>query len=67
MQKKLYRSKQRMLFGVCGGIGEYFSMDPTVIRVIWVAIGLLTKIIPLVIIYLFMVFLVPEDPGYIEV
>ncbi|MEG1504996.1 MAG: PspC domain-containing protein, partial [Lachnospiraceae bacterium] len=31
--KKLYRSReQRMLCGVCGGIAEYFGMDPTLIR-----------------------------------
>lgn len=36
MQKKLYRSKSnRMLVGVCGGVAEYFNIDPTVIRVIW--------------------------------
>ena len=35
--KKLYRSrKNRWLVGVCGGIGEYFNIDPTVIRVIFV-------------------------------
>lgn len=31
--KKLYRSRNsRMLCGVCGGIGEYFNIDPTLIR-----------------------------------
>ncbi|MDD2979489.1 MAG: PspC domain-containing protein [Hespellia sp.] len=31
--KKLYRSKEnRMLCGVCGGIGEYFNVDATLIR-----------------------------------
>ena len=32
-QKKLYKSKtNRVLFGVCGGLGEYFNIDPTLIR-----------------------------------
>ena len=36
-KKKLYRSRdERWLVGVCGGIGEYFDMDATVIRVIFV-------------------------------
>ena len=36
-RKKLYRSKDnRWLVGVCGGIGDYFDMDATVIRVIFV-------------------------------
>lgn len=34
--KKLYRStKNRFLCGVCGGLGEYLGIDPTVIRLIW--------------------------------
>lgn len=34
--KKLYRSEQnKMLLGVCGGIGEYFNIDPTIVRLIW--------------------------------
>jgi phage shock protein C len=39
--KRLYRSGQeRMLLGVCGGIGEYFSVDPTLVRAIFVALAL---------------------------
>ena len=35
--KRLYRSKKnRVIAGVCGGIGEYFNIDPVVIRLIWV-------------------------------
>lgn len=41
MPKRLYRSNtSRMLGGVCGGIGEYFDVDPTVVRVIAVILGL---------------------------
>jgi phage shock protein PspC (stress-responsive transcriptional regulator) len=37
MQKKLYRStKDRIVFGVCGGLGKYFNIDPTIVRVIFV-------------------------------
>ena len=37
MQKRLYRSKdQRMIWGICGGIGQYFGVDPTIVRVVWV-------------------------------
>ena len=39
--KKLYRSKtNRMLCGVCGGLGEYLNIDPTIIRLLAVLIGL---------------------------
>ena len=35
--KRLYRSrKERMLGGVCGGIAEYFEVDPTLVRLAWV-------------------------------
>ncbi len=35
--KKLYRSKtDRKLAGVCGGIGEYFEVDPVLIRLLWI-------------------------------
>ncbi len=35
--KRLYRSEtNKMLAGVCGGIGEYFNIDPTLVRLAWV-------------------------------
>ncbi len=35
--KRLYRSgNDRILGGVCGGLGEYFEIDPVLIRVLWV-------------------------------
>ncbi len=40
--KKLYKSRQdRKLCGVCGGIGEYFDIDPTFIRILWVMFTLM--------------------------
>ncbi|MBR4193984.1 MAG: PspC domain-containing protein [Oscillospiraceae bacterium] len=36
MEKKLHKSaSNRMLAGVCGGVAEYLSVDPTVVRVVW--------------------------------
>ena len=36
MEKKLYKSNQnKMICGVCGGIGEYFGIDTTIIRLAW--------------------------------
>ncbi|MBQ2819046.1 MAG: PspC domain-containing protein [Clostridia bacterium] len=56
MEKKLYRSKtNKKIAGVCGGVGEYLGVDPTIIRLIWVIIalcagcGLLAYIIALII------------------
>lgn len=37
MEKRLYKSNEnKMLDGVCGGIAEYFNIDPTLIRLAWV-------------------------------
>lgn len=41
MRKKLYRSSSdRMLCGVCGGVAEYFGIDPTIIRLLYVGFTL---------------------------
>lgn len=41
MQKRLYRSrKDRIIAGVAGGLGEYFDIDPVIIRIIFVVAGL---------------------------
>lgn len=36
MKARLCKSRNKMLAGVCGGIAEYFSIDPTLIRLAWV-------------------------------
>ena len=39
--KKLYRIEEgKVLAGVCGGVAEYFNMDPVIVRVLWVAASL---------------------------
>lgn len=41
MQKRLYRSRtNKMIAGVCGGLAEYFSIDPVIIRIIAVALAI---------------------------
>lgn len=57
MSKKLYKSNtNKMLEGVCGGIAEYFGVDPTIVRLAWVVFcalggsGLLAYIIAAIII-----------------
>ena len=36
MEKRLYRSDEnKVICGVCGGLGEYFNIDPTIVRLIW--------------------------------
>ncbi len=39
ISKKLYRStKNKVLGGVCGGLGEYFDIDPSLVRLLWVLV-----------------------------
>lgn len=38
--KKLYKSSNRMICGVCAGVAEYFGIDPTIVRLIWAALAL---------------------------
>lgn len=65
MKKRLYKSdKDKKVCGVCGGIANYFDVDPTVIRLAWVIFtlaggsGLIAYIIAAII--------MPEDSGYID-
>ena len=59
--KRLYRSKsERMIAGVCGGLAEYFNIDSTIIRLLFVAAALFGG--PGLILYLVMWILVPEEP-----
>lgn len=60
-QKKLYRSRNnRMIAGVCAGLGEYFNVDATIIRLIFVLVGLAGG--PGLILYIIMAIVVPEEP-----
>ena len=36
MAKRLYKGRDKKLFGVCSGLGEYFDIDPTIVRVLFV-------------------------------
>lgn len=59
--KKLYRSKdQRMICGVCGGIGEYFNIDPTIIRLVWALFGLTGSGL---LVYIAAAIIIPDAPG----
>ena len=59
--KKLYRSgTNKMLAGVCGGIGEYANIDPTVIRVIWAVVAYCGGVGLLA--YIICALVMPENP-----
>ena len=54
--KRLYRSSDNRVFaGICGGLGEYFDVDPTVVRVVYVLLSLLTAFMG-VLLYIILLF-----------
>ena len=62
--KRLYRSEtNKVLAGVLGGLGEYFDVDPVLLRLAFVFLLLATAIIPGMIAYLAAVFIVPRRPA----
>lgn len=57
--KRLFKSRtNRVLFGVCGGLGEYFNIDPTIIRLLFVLLGCTTTGI---IVYIIAAIVIPEQ------
>ena len=58
--KKLRRSnKEKMIAGVCGGLAEYFEMDPTVVRIIYVVGSIVSVAFPGILVYLILWFIMP--------
>ena len=65
--KKLYKSTtDKKLCGVCAGIANFLNIDPTIVRVICAVLALFTTGVPLVLLYIILAFILPEDNGYID-
>jgi phage shock protein C len=61
-EKRLLRSKEgRMIAGVCAGLGKYFNVDPTWVRIAWAVMTLITHIIPGIVLYILAVIIIPEE------
>ena len=58
--KKSYRSSNRIVAGVCGGIAEYFDVDPTVIRVVYLILSLFSAGFPGLLLYIILMVLIPN-------
>lgn len=62
MEKRLYRSRrERILGGVCGGIAEYFGLDPSLVRIVAVLLILVGG--GAILAYIIAWILIPEEPG----
>ncbi len=58
--KKLLRSREKVIAGVCGGIANYFDLDPTLVRVLWVVLTVFSKG-AMFVIYLICWLLIPKE------
>ncbi|MEK7646973.1 MAG: PspC domain-containing protein [Patescibacteria group bacterium] len=66
-RKKLYRSgKNKIIAGIFGGVGEYFDIDPSLLRLFWVLIVVFTGFLPGIIAYLVSVAVVPQKTHKLE-
>ena len=62
MGKRLFKSERnKMISGVCGGIGAYFDVDPSLIRVGVVILGLITAGFPMVVGYIICACILPSE------
>ncbi|MGA8034886.1 MAG: PspC domain-containing protein [Candidatus Acidiferrales bacterium] len=61
-QKRLMRSVDAKIGGVCGGLAEYLDVDPTVVRLVWCLITFFTGIVPGTIAYLVAWLVLPAPP-----
>lgn len=59
MTQRLYRSEDRLLGGVCSGIAEYFKLDPTMVRLGYVLLSVLSAAFPGLLVYVIMWLVVP--------
>lgn len=67
MGKKLYRSRSnKKVAGILGGLGQYLGIDPTLLRVLFVILSIITVFFPFALVYLICAFIIPYDNGVID-
>ena len=65
MTKRLYKSNDnKIIAGVLGGIGEYFDVDPTLLRLGYLLLAVLTAVFPAIVAYLIACIVVPSKPHH---
>ncbi len=66
MRNKLYRSRDGILAGVCGGIADWLDMPVGIVRVITLCLFIFSAVIPVGTIYILMAIFVQKEPRYRE-
>lgn len=64
VQKRLTRSKEKMVAGVLAGIADYLNMDPTIVRVLYVVLSIASIGFPGLIAYLIMWVIIPQEKTF---
>lgn len=60
MARRLVR-KNAMIAGVCGGIADSFGWDPTIVRIVYVVVSILSAAFPGILVYLLLWFVMPRE------
>lgn len=60
MEKRLTKSKNKVFLGVCGGLAEYFNIDPTIVRLIALVLLVMTGFFPVGLIYVIAALIMPD-------
>jgi phage shock protein C len=61
--RRLMRSRDKVIAGVCAGIAEYFGWDVTLFRVVFVLVSILSVAFPGILVYLVLWVVMPRPPG----
>lgn len=68
MTKKIHRlQSNKMIGGVCAGLADYLDIDATLIRLLFVAVGLLTALFPMFLFYIIAWIIVPVKDEVVEI
>jgi len=65
--KKLLRSRDREIAGICSGLAQYFDQDASLVRILWLFITLATGIFPGVLAYILGWIITPQEPLLLRV
>lgn len=61
--RRLYRSRaDRKVLGICGGLGEFFEVDPVLFRLAWILVVFCSAVAPGLLAYLIAGFIIPQEP-----
>jgi phage shock protein C len=60
-RKRLTKSRDKMIAGVCGGIADYFEVDPTIVRIGYILLSIISAAFPGALAYLILWIIMPQE------